>query len=369
MAENEKQTICARNQCNGCMACINICPKDCISILDDYETYNAVVDSSKCIKCGACKDVCPQEHKIIRKEPILWKQGWASDRFREHAASGGLATAIMKTFIDEGGYVASCVFGNGTFHFELTNDKNEITRFAGSKYVKSNPGNIYLDIRKKLKTSKVLFVGLPCQVAGLLNFIKDSKNLYTVDLVCHGTPSPKLLSLFLKEHKIDMGNIEKIEFRKKNWYGLEINDESINPRNVQDFYSFAFLNQLIFTENCYDCQFATLRRVSDITLGDSWSSELEDEKDKGISLVLCQSEKGKWLLEKSNSTLYDVDLDNAIYSNEQLRHPSNRTRERYKLFRNLNKGFEYSIALANPKIYFKKKIKIFFVRLGLLKNK
>lgn len=363
------RTVCAQNQCNGCMACINKCPKGCISILDDFESYNAFIDSSRCIKCGACRDVCPQVHKVIRKKPILWKQGWAADKFRENAASGGLATAIMRAFIEEGGYVSSCVFSNGAFHFELTNNINDIPRFAGSKYVKSDPGNIYRDIRERLKTHKVLFVGLPCQVAGLLNYIKDPQNLYTVDLICHGTPSPKLLSLFLKENQIAWETIEKIEFRKKNWWGLVINGNAINPVNVQDFYSYAFLDQLIFTENCYDCQFADVNRVSDITLGDSWSSELVNEKDKGISLILCQSEKGKWLLQKSNSTLYDVDIDDAICCNEQLKHPSNRTKARYRFFENINKGFEHSIALANPKIYIKKKIKVFFTVLGLLKNK
>ena len=148
-----------------------------------------------------------------------------------------------------------------------------------------------------------------------------------------------------------------------------INGNAIKPVNVQDFYSYAFLDQLIFTENCYDCQFADVNRVSDITLGDSWSSELVNEKNKGISLILCQSEKGKWLLQKSNSTLYDVDIDDAICCNEQLKHPSNRTKARYRFFGNINKGFEHSIALANPKIYIKKKIKVFFTVLGLLKNK
>ena len=152
--------VCEKNKCNGCMACIEVCSKKCIEIQDNIKNYNAVIERTECLKCGMCKKICPNNSVITKIKPIEWCQGWGNPDVREQASSGGAASAIIKGFIKSGGYVASCLLKDGEFIFDITNNPNNAKTFSGSKYVKSNPGNIYKKIKTKLKTNKVLFIEL-----------------------------------------------------------------------------------------------------------------------------------------------------------------------------------------------------------------
>lgn len=172
------KTVCELNMCNGCMACVEKCHRNAITIKDDLKYYNALVDTKKCVDCGLCTKVCPRENDNDMSKPKWWYQGWADSEIREHASSGGAASAIIRAFIKHGGYVASCLFDSGKFVFEVTNEMAVARKFAGSKYVKSNPEKIYGKIQSLLKANqKVLFIGLPCQVAAVNQFIKDKTNL------------------------------------------------------------------------------------------------------------------------------------------------------------------------------------------------
>ena len=334
-------TVCDINRCNGCMACIEKCPMHCISIEDDIYSYNAVKDDSICVNCSICEKVCPRNTKIEKKEPYEWFQGWAEDQIRKKSSSGGAATCIIRRYIETGGYVASCLFKNGQFLFEITNDLEVAKRFAGSKYVKSNPIGIYKAIEERLKTDKVLFIGLPCQVAGLKNYIKNDEKLDTIDLICHGTPSPQLLRKFLTEHKIDIMEVEDIKFRDSISWGLVKDGIKICPEGTDD-YLLTFLGAVDYTENCYYCDYATFERTGDITLGDSWGTKYHEEEKNGISLVLVNSAKGKELLSDIEMQLMDVDIENAVSENCQLRHPSILKPEREKFLRRVISGKTYS---------------------------
>lgn len=156
-----------------------------------------------------------------------------------------------KLIVYDGGYVAACLFRNGEFFFDITNKKDELIRFAGSKYVKSNPVGIYDKVVEKLKNGKkVLFIGLPCQVAAIKNYTITmpagiGENLYTVDLICHGTPSPKILSLALREKGINIKQLRDIRFRNKTNFGLSSQNgdngyKTITPMGVQDMYTYAY---------------------------------------------------------------------------------------------------------------------------------
>lgn len=354
------KTVCELNMCNGCMACVEKCHRNAITIKDDLKYYNALIDTKKCVDCGLCTKVCPRENDNDMSKPKWWYQGWADSEIREHASSGGAASAIIRAFIKHGGYVASCLFDNGKFVFEVTNEMAVARKFAGSKYVKSNPEKIYGKIQSLLKANqKVLFIGLPCQVAAVNQFIKDKTNLVTADLICHGTPSPYLLKKCLQEYGHDINTLTDINFRIKSLYELNRDGKPIAAFHTMDNYLIAFLHSYDYTENCYSCKFATLDRVSDITLGDSWGTELSGEVKNGVSLILCQSEKGKELIESAGLNLLDVDINNAISHNEQLNKPSKCSKSRDQFFENYNRYNNFGKALVKtaPGIVAKEKVK------------
>ena len=354
------KTVCELNMCNGCMACVEKCHRNAITIKDDLKYYNALIDTKKCVDCGLCTKVCPRENDNDMSKPKWWYQGWADSEIREHASSGGAASAIIRAFIKNGGYVASCLFDSGKFVFEVTNEMAVARKFAGSKYVKSNPEKIYGKIQSLLKANqKVLFIGLPCQVAAVNQFIKDKTNLVTADLICHGTPSPYLLKKCLQEYGHDINTLTDINFRIKSLYELNRDGKPIAAFHTMDNYLIAFLHSYDYTENCYSCKFATLDRVSDITLGDSWGTELSGEVKNGVSLILCQSEKGKELIESAGLNLLDVDINNAISHNEQLNKPSKCSKSRDQFFENYNRYNNFGQALVKtaPGIVAKEKVK------------
>lgn len=354
------KTVCELNMCNGCMACVEKCHRNAITIKDDLKYYNALIDTKKCVDCGLCTKVCPRENDNDMSKPKWWYQGWADSEIREYASSGGAASAIIRAFIKHGGYVASCLFDSGKFVFEVTNEMAVARKFAGSKYVKSNPEKIYGKIQSLLKANqKVLFIGLPCQVAAVNQFIKDKTNLVTADLICHGTPSPYLLKKCLQEYGHDINTLTDINFRIKSLYELNRDGKPIAAFHTMDNYLIAFLHSYDYTENCYSCKFATLDRVSDITLGDSWGTELSGEVKNGVSLILCQSEKGKELIESAGLNLLDVDINNAISHNEQLNKPSKCSKSRDQFFENYNRYNNFGKALVKtaPGIVAKEKVK------------
>lgn len=340
------KTVCEVNQCNGCMVCLEKCHRNAITIRDDLKAFNAVIDEKRCVNCGVCTKVCPRLNDNEGVRPQWWYQGWADSEVRSSSSSGGVASAIIRAFIKQGGYVASCLFNDGKFEFQVTNEINVARRFAGSKYVKSNPVGIYGKIQRLLSNNeKVLFIGLPCQVAAVKRYVKESSNLFTADLICHGTPSPLLLKKCLREYGYDIDELADIEFRIKNLYEINRNGKPITPFHTMDNYLIAFLHSYDYTENCYSCDFAKLNRVSDITLGDSWGTELKGEVKNGVSLILCQSKKGKELIEGAKLKLLAVDIENAISHNEQLNRPSYRSASRDKFFSNLEKYNNFGIAL------------------------
>lgn len=358
--------VCEKNKCNGCMACIEACPQKCIEIQDNIKNYNAVINSAECLKCGMCKKICSNNSTISKMKPIEWSQGWGDHNIREQSSSGGAASAIIKSFIESGGYVASCLFKNGEFVFDITNDPTDAKAFSGSKYVKSNPASIYKKVKTILESNKVLFIGLPCQVEAVKRTTNNSKNLYTIDLICHGTPSPRLLNKFLGEHSIDIKKCTDIKFRRNTVFGTEVDRRYITPEGIDD-YMLAFLESIDYTDNCYSCNFATLERVGDVTLGDSWGTQYKEEEKKGISLILVQTEKGKDLLKMANLKLVDVDIDIAIRDNHQLRHPSIIKPEREKFLDMIMSGktFKYSTFCIYKKRIIRRYIKRALMKLHL----
>lgn len=340
------KTVCELNKCVGCMACFEICSQNAIVIKDDLNAYNALIND-KCINCGVCHRICQLNNPARTIIPKYWYQGWSNDEeIRTNGSSGGLAMSIAKAFVNNGGIVCSCAFENGKFKYKFATDVDELIQFSGSKYVKSTPEGIYKKIKDCLRSRKnVLFIALPCHVSALYNFVGKelSSNLYTIDLICHGTPSPQVLELFFEQYNLKLNQLQNLRFRNKGRYQLEYNHQSVVQSGAMDCYSIAFLSSLIYTDNCYECQYAKRERVSDITLGDSWGSDLSSKEwEKGISLILCQTEKGKKILEESDIKLYPVDLETAIAKNHQLAHPSIKPEKWETFFTKIKNGKKFN---------------------------
>lgn len=366
------KTVCKKDRCAGCMACVEMCPQKAVIIEDNLVSYNAFIDKDKCIDCNICHNVCQQNNTPELKKPISWYQGWAIDAdIRLGSASGGFATAIASAFVRNKGIVVSCGFIDGEFRFSRAEHEAELKGMSGSKYVKSNPYGVYNAIRSDLKKgTNVLFIGLPCQVAAVRNYVgKDMEDsLYTVDLICHGTPSPKLLELFLKQYNLSLKELKTIRFREKFKAAKQSEEKYIETKGIRDKYTIAFLKGLTYTENCYSCQYARRERVSDITLGDSWGTQLDIEHQQaGVSLALCQTTKGEELIKNADVKLLDVDIDNAILNNQQLKHPSVYPNGRVEFFEALDcgKAFDKEIIIRYRKECIKQKIKSILIHMRL----
>lgn len=368
----DNKFVCVENQCVGCMSCVEVCPKQAVKIVDTLESYNAVIDVKKCVNCNACHAVCQNINPPTLIEPIECTQGWAKDiQSREKSSSGGFAFEIAKQFIKQDGLVYSCAFFNGEFKFKVARTVEDLEEFRGSKYVKSNQIGIFKEIKNALEQGKiVLFIGVPCQVAGLKKLLKGKfeNRLYTVDLICHGTPSPKLLEKFLEQYRINMGEISNISFRRNNEFNIYGDLNKIVPNGIMDFYTLSFLKGLTYTSNCYSCRFAQIKRVSDITLGDAWGSCLpDDQQRKGISMALCQTNKGKKLLHSADLVLYPFDISTAIESNHQLDYPSKAPKARRRFFNRLKNGgsFNFQVLYVYPKVCIRQYTKILLSKLGM----
>lgn len=375
-----KKTVCRENLCTGCKACLDICPKNAITLFDSMDNLNAEIDQSRCVHCGLCEKVCQVCSPQPLKEPISWYQGWVADEEqRKQSSSGGFAYAFARTVVSEGGYVAACLFDKGEFRYHIASSAAELEQFRGSKYVKSDPAGVYAAVKKLLIQDKqVLFIGLPCHAAALKKTLgKEYEKLTIVDLICHGSPSPKLLNLFLTQYHRSLKTLGHIAFRQKNTFQLSVEDTEVTGKQIlftqhgiRDRYTIAFLKGLTYTENCYSCPYAGIARGTDITVGDSWGSELNEEnRKKGISLALCQTKKGEALLKRSDLHLHKVDLDKATAANQQLRRPYPRPKQRAAFFEYVKKGkrFNRAVEACFPKLCFRQSVKNFLFQYGLLK--
>jgi len=313
------------------------------------------VDETVCIDCQLCVKTCPQNNGEEFNAPQTAYAGW-HENHEEYltSTSGGAATALSQTIISMGGVVYGCESGKGLRiqHVRIADEK-DLFRLKGSKYVQSNIGYSYRHILKDLRENKtVLFIGTPCQVAGLKSFLrKNYDKLYCVDLICHGVPSQFFLGKHIK-HVAEQGT-DSVQFRKGNDMGLRLYDKEGNMiyysnvwvNKYQDSFYGAFIDGYSYRESCYNCKYANSQRVSDITIGDFWglSKDIKHDEINGCSCILPISSKGLELVKMSKLRLLERPIDEAINGNGQLRKPSNKT-YRAKAFRYLYPIIGYEMA-------------------------
>lgn len=298
--------ISDKEKCCGCTACVNICPVQCIVMRRDREGFDyPVPNSDLCISCGKCEDVCPMLHKDESEVPLEVLAARAP-KFMENSSSGGVFPVLANKVLGGNGVVYGAVMNSDlTVSHTDACDMQGIERMRGSKYVQSDLYASYEDVKYELgEGRKVMFTGTPCQIAGLKSYIgKEDPNLLLVDCACHGVPGPGLWEKYVKALSEKYGmQIKDVRFRNKDrsWrkYDFVIcdADRSISIPHQKDPYMLLFLQDMTLRPSCYQCPFRTGLSGSDLTLADLWNvSEVaaEMDDDKGASLILVNTEKGK----------------------------------------------------------------------------
>lgn len=311
--------IIEKKNCCGCGACMQKCPKHCISLQEDNEGFlYPQIDESLCVECGLCEKVCPVIHQEEGRKPIdVYAARNKNERIRIQSSSGGIFTVIAESVINSGGVVFGAKFAeNWEVKHDFTETVEGLAPFRGSKYVQSRIGDSYHQAETFLKQGRrVLFSGTPCQIAGLKKFLcREYDNLVTLDFVCHGVPSPGVWRRYLKEtinsyapyknNQIGDTNIDYISFRDKRlgWkkfslsmsFNINKNIIKYSKSKYNEPYLIGFLRDLYLRPSCHNCPTKCFSSNSDVTIADFWSINkfMKEKNDhKGYSLCFIHNEK------------------------------------------------------------------------------
>lgn len=349
-----------KKNCCGCNACAEICPKHCIRMVEDAKGFMyPQVDNSICVECGACEKICPIDTaKGSLMTPLKAYAAWNKNHKEQLASSsGGAAYVLSSHILDAEGVVYGCTADGIDVRHIRIEDKSELYKLQGSKYVQSDVRGLFKNVKDDLKSGKsVLFIGTPCQVAGLKNYIgKNTERLYLVDLICHGVPSQKMLHEHIK-YVAKGRKIQYISFRKGNDFTISLKasgfiyDANVWREPYKDLYMKGFMQGMIYRPSCYECPFACPGRVSDITIGDFWGlhniESLPKETQDGVSVLLPMTDKGLKLIHsvEPNMHILERSVDEAVNGNTQLRYPSIQGR-RARLFSMLYPILPFDMAL------------------------
>lgn len=337
--------ISNKNKCCGCTACVNICPKKCIEMRYDEEGFlYPFVNSEKCIECHACEKICPfyKQEGTKRKQSLYCAVQYIDEEKRLTSTAGGAFSLIADTLIEQNAAVYAVGYDNMVVSHKRVTTQDALLELRGSKYVQSDLKKCFAEIKKELKTGrKILFVGTPCQVHGLKNYVGDHENLFLIDLLCLGVSSPGLFSEYIEYLNLKYKNVVKeVQFRNKH-YGYATPNIRVcfeNGRYIEQTYDSKVYANLFFKHyyntrpSCYECQFREIPRVSDFTIGDfteigKESKELDD--DKGTTKLWVHTEKGKKLLDmvsaENKILILKENVSNIVGGpKKQIKKPENR---------------------------------------------
>lgn len=346
---NDKQDCC------GCEACSQRCPKQCISMQSDTEGFlYPHVNVQNCINCGLCEKVCPVINKGINSQPTLSFAAKANDPETVlHSSSGGIFTLLANYTLKQNGVVFGARFDKDwNIIHDYTEDIKHLDDFRRSKYVQSKIGDAYKKAEQFLKANRqVLFSGTPCQIKGLKLYLrKEYTNLFTVDIACHGVPSPTIWSRYLKEQisPRTIEDISDINFRdkKEGWekyyFTITFNKPGmqVSMPASQNTFMKAFLSDLILRPSCYNCCTKIDQCYSDLTIADFWGIQQtypQFYNKNGVSIIICRSEKGYQLTQELNMQKMPIELNSAIPFNGGLRNDSYPHKKRERFFKQSTK--------------------------------
>ncbi len=345
--------VCDRTKCTGCGVCADACPKNCIQIKYDKDGFlQSYVDEARCVQCKLCSSVCPannpgnqnpvqKAYKVRRKDTAAILK----------STSGGVAALLAEAAVSSGVAVCGCGFDEMlTLRHTLEKELPALEKFKGSKYIQSNTSGIYQQVKQQLTAGeKVLFIGTPCQVSGLNSYLKKAyDNLYTVDLICHGVGSTKVLEQYLQKYSCTEEKIRNVTFRAKKDGYIESNknDLLLEYDDRQQAVPFSkgivlwFAAGISLRESCYSCNFVSTQRCADITLADYIGTDLTPEdRQFGVSTVLVNTPKGQKMLElvRNQAFVEEKPLEDILSRYARLNHKRTPPKVRKKFFRDLQK--------------------------------
>ena len=343
-----------RYHCTGCAACEAVCPTGALEMKADAEHFlQPVIDYSKCINCKLCEKTCQKsfvQNHIIESYAVQFHD----EMILRSSTSGGAITALSNVILKRGGiiYAGTYSISEGCKWIRIDNTDN-LSEIRGSKYLQIGlRGSDYKKIKKELTQRQVLFIGTPCQVDGIRKALseREKNNLFVVDIICGGVISEQIERLYEKyTEKTSNKKLSKRVFRgKKNglWNRIYCSENHFSDGTFdihlggEDLYTRAFISERLLRESCYLCEYASLNRVGDITVGDCWGIEKETfefpKKEMGVSLVLVNTEKGRELFnEVSNTVALPLQNKAPIIDNKPLHKCTKRHKMRdfsYRLY-------------------------------------
>ena len=332
--------------CCGCGACRNICPRDAISMqTDEYGFAYPHINEALCVECNLCVKTCQKVNKNESGMPLVAFAACHKDKgIARKSSSGGVFSALAEHFIENGGAVCGCVYDENLNAIHICTEKeDELLKIRKSKYLQSDVGLVYRDVKKRLaQGQEVLFTGTPCQVAALYAVVgRDFDNLTTMDLICHGVPSQLLFNQFIKYlEKRYNAEIVSFDFRSKKYgwprFTLEFTDKNgrtVNIGKTQEFFMPAFTGGNLIRESCLSCKYACANRIGDITIGDLWGYEkhnLKLDTTRGTSVFTINTSNGeKWLsVLESKLNTQEIDYKLAANKNHCLHAPTQKGEKR-----------------------------------------
>lgn len=346
--------ICSRDVCTGCGACVNICPKQCISwIKDELDTIYPAIDEKVCIHCDACRRVCPNNNALEYKTPIRTFASWSLDsENRRTSASGGITSEFYRYALTRKGFTCGVEMTRGRLvNYIPVESEEDILRVKNSKYVFSHTNSIYKQVKQALNDGRfVFFVGLPCQVAGLKTYLgklDNHENLLLADIICHGVSNDDYFSQYVRHiEKSFKRHADSISFRDP-FYGTEGYAFTLRSNSLENnsscsqiskpfykqnhrgtnLYYIGYMSGLIFRENCYHCKYARSERISDLTFGDFdglGTIKPFNHPTKQVSMCLVNTEKGEHYLKEVAEQLFleERTLEEAVKPQCQLKGPA-----------------------------------------------
>ena len=345
--------------CCGCSACEKVCPKQAITMKRNEKGFElSVIDSEKCIRCGLCEKICAFSKRL--KAPIapntVKAYGLKKKKGRKKSQSGGAFAAFAEFILSRHGIVYGVACNSKQALYKRIAQIRHLDELKGSKYVQAKAGNIFAEVEQDLLDDQwVLFSGTACHLDGLKSYLAkrriNTQKLILCDLVCHGVPSPLVYEDYYKYLENKFGSIRNFNFRKKLKGGWHANIESFVDKKkhlwITDNYTKIFYSHLELRESCYQCPYASMNRISDITIGDFWGIEKVDaafHSNDGVSLVLVNSEKGQRLFENIKTSVVWKEFSPDQCKQPNLYAPTNRPEVYDKFWKNyMENGFRDTV--------------------------